>query len=266
MRACFGLIAAVFIWLVGGLALAQGPQTTTAPESGPWVGLRTQLFGHRPIQTAAPEMLQLHAPSRAQNPAVVPISIRSKLPHTPGNFVQRLYLVIDENPTPVAAVFHFGPASGGAQIDTRVRIDAYTQVRAIAEMNDGKLYISSQFVKAAGGCSAPAGPGQSTAIGRSRLSPIGSDGKQAVLLIEHPNHTGLVMDPLTRLFAPAHFVRQVEIKQGLARVLLAELSFAISENPSLRFAHQANASERLHAEITDTQDRQWQTVADLSPN
>ena len=37
-----------------------------------------------------------------------------------------------------------------------MRINEYTNVRAIAETSDGELYMASRFVKAAGGCSAPA--------------------------------------------------------------------------------------------------------------
>ena len=36
-----------------------------------------------------------------------------------------------------------------------LRVDKYTYVRAILEMNDGKKYMVSNYVKAAGGCSAP---------------------------------------------------------------------------------------------------------------
>ena len=38
---------------------------------------------------------------------------------------------------------------------TRIRIDKYTYVRAIAEKNNGEKFMISNFVKAAGGCSAP---------------------------------------------------------------------------------------------------------------
>ena len=42
-------------------------------------------------------------------------------------------------------------------IETRVRVDQYTNVHAVAETADGKLFVSTVFVKAAGGCSAPTG-------------------------------------------------------------------------------------------------------------
>ena len=41
-------------------------------------------------------------------------------------------------------------------LSTRVRVDSYTNVHAVAELSDGQLYAAQRFVKAAGGCSAPA--------------------------------------------------------------------------------------------------------------
>ena len=64
--------------------------------------------------------------------------------------------MIDENPSPLAAVFSPGAASGMRSLSTRVRVDSYTNVHAVAELSDGQLYAAQRFVKAAGGCSAPA--------------------------------------------------------------------------------------------------------------
>ena len=41
-------------------------------------------------------------------------------------------------------------------ISTRVRVNSYTNVHAVAELSDGKLYVVKTYVKASGGCSAPA--------------------------------------------------------------------------------------------------------------
>jgi len=51
------------------------------------------------------------------------------------------------------ATFKFGPAAGNGErmLSTRVRVDAYTNVRALAEMDDGRIYMVVRFVKGAGG-------------------------------------------------------------------------------------------------------------------
>ncbi len=73
--------------------------------------------------------------------------------------MKSLTLVIDKNPAPVAATFHFGDAAGKGDrmLSTRVRINMYSNVRAVIETTDGKLHMATKFVKASGGCSAPAG-------------------------------------------------------------------------------------------------------------
>ena len=57
-----------------------------------------------------------------------------------GRHVSKLYLIIDANPSPIAAIFSFTPESGRADIETRVRVDDYSHVRAIAETSDGQLH------------------------------------------------------------------------------------------------------------------------------
>ena len=51
--------------------------------------------------------------------------------------------------------FNFHSKVGNPSFTTRIRVDKYTYVRAIAEKNDGEKFMVSNFVKAAGGCSAP---------------------------------------------------------------------------------------------------------------
>ena len=51
-------------------------------------------------------------------------------------------LIVDENPSPVVGSFNFSQKSGNASLTTRIRIDKYTYVRAIAETNDNKKYIA----------------------------------------------------------------------------------------------------------------------------
>ena len=64
--------------------------------------------------------------------------------------------MIDQNPAPMAAKFELGPDAKVSEISTRVRVNNYTDVHAVAELSDGKLYMIKTYVKASGGCSAPA--------------------------------------------------------------------------------------------------------------
>ena len=82
----------------------------------------------------------------------------------------------------------------------------------------------------------------------------------AQLMISHPNDSGLVMDQLTRQYTPAHFVRKVELSYAGKPVLTADLDFAISENPHLRFwfvPHPPGAE--LRAKVIDSRDQQFES-------
>ena len=168
-----------------------------------WTELRSMLFEDRPI-LPGDGVISLAAPYRAHDAAIVPISMVAEISQSPERYIRALTLIIDKNPAPVAAVFQLTPGSGTATISTRVRIDAYTHVRVVAETNDGTLYMASKFVKASGGCSAPAIKDADAALARlgkiklrqSAPARLGQP-NEVQLLISHPNHSGFQRDPLT---------------------------------------------------------------------
>ena len=78
-------------------------------------------------------------------------------------------LVIDENPAPLAATITFGAAMHPLDFETRIRVNQYSNVRVLADTATG-TYMNGRFVKASGGCSAPAtkDPAQALATMLSR--------------------------------------------------------------------------------------------------
>lgn len=256
----------VLCTLLAGVALPTSAQVSRVavdrPDDSPrWQAMRRDLFGERALRTPAEDLIRLEAPTRAEDGAVVPIAIRAQQPQTAERYVRRVILVIDQNPSPAGAVFHFTPDSGRAEVETRVRIDDYTHVRAIAEMNDGSLHMTVRHVKASGGCSAPPGKDPQAALatlGRMKMQVVGplSDGRPtlAQLMISHPNHSGMAMDQATRLFTPAHFVRRVEVTYGGRPVFAADVDFTISENPHFRFDFVPRGGDaELRATAVDTE-------------
>ena len=262
-------------FLVAGLGLAvasrlagaapQGPSTAESLQVEAWMGLRETLFGKREISIDTTGVLELEAPYRAADAAAVPIIMRSLRDQAGGGRVAKLFLIIDQNPTPVAGVFEFYPESGRAEVETRVRINDYTFVRAIAETADGQLYMTASFVKASGGCSAPAGKDPAEAaqsLGRMKLRsdppPTPGGAARAQLMIRHPNVTGLAMDQLTRLYPPAYYVRKVAVSYRDRPVMNAEVTFAISENPSFRFSFRHEGAGALVATVVDSEDKRFE--------
>lgn len=246
------------------LALSIGAGQARAAEDV-WSELKGDLFGDRPIHDGA-EWLTLDAPYRAYDAAIVPIDIAALRPQRADQYIKAITLVIDQNPAPVAAVFHLGPRSGLGSISTRVRVNAYSNVRAIAETNDGALFMVTRFVKASGGCSAPALKDQDQSLanlGKMRLryfTPTDAEGRtptvrEAQLMIRHPNNSGLQMDQVTRNYIPAFFVREIEIRQGADLILSVEGAISLSEDPSIGFRFLPIGTEPINVRIQDTDDQ-----------
>ncbi len=246
-----------------------GQQPSDDPQTSPiWLKVKASLFDNRPIAAAPADLLVLEAPARAIDAAVVPIAIRARWPQSAALHVRKLYLIIDANPSPISAVFAFTPDSGRADVETRVRVDDYSHVRAIAETSDGKLYMTTRFVKASGGCSAPAGSDAAAALASMGKMAFRVDGDLrgtqpvlAQLTVSHPNHSGLAMDQYTRQFTPAHYVRKIDVSRGGKPVFSADVDFSMSENPSFRFyflPQGGQGSSELRASVVDSTERRFE--------
>jgi sulfur-oxidizing protein SoxY len=256
MRFILGMTAAALI--------ACGAGTLAAEEAAddPWPGLVRDAFNGRAIADGS-GILALDLPYRAEDAAIVPLAVRTSLPPGDPRRVKAITVVIDRNPAPVAATFMLGPHAGTSAISTRVRVDSYTNVHAVAELSDGKLYAVAAFVRASGGCSAPAAKNADEAqanIGQMKLRQFARAGdapaggmREAQIMIRHPNNSGLQMDQVTRLYVPAYFVRELRVWQGDDLVLSMDGGISISEDPTIRFNYAPNGAKAFRAEAVDTE-------------
>lgn len=228
-RSVLGLVGA----LITGL-----PATRVRAEDDPWPGLHQDVFGNRPI-IEEDGLVTLEAPMRAEDAALVPLTV--KVDASRLSSPRSLTLLIDKNPAPVVASFIFGEGSGEIALSTRVRIDAYSNVRAVVETAAGALHMTTRYVKASGGCSAPALKDADLAeaeLGKMQLRQFEtgvSASREAQLMIRHPNHSGLQMNQLTGYYIPAKFITDVEVKRGDALVFRMEGGISLSADPSIRF-------------------------------
>jgi sulfur-oxidizing protein SoxY len=271
-----GLTGLLATWLVLALIPIDGSaqaEVQHGPASPVWDTLRSRMFGTRPVTLDADaSVIALETPPRAMDAAIVPIAVRGRIPQSPERYIRKIWLVVDRNPSPMGAEFTLTPASGRADMETRIRIEQYTHVRAVAELNDGSLFMAVRYVKAAGGCSAPAGKDLAAAmssIGRIRLrvtgDPVAGEPVPAQLMVSHPNVTGLAMDQLTRQYAPAHYVRHVEVSYDGTPVMQAEVDFSISENPNFRFWFVAGGPGELSARVLDSEGLEFSQAITIRP-
>ena len=231
-----------------------------------WQDLRRQLFGSRVVEDGSTE-LSLTAPGRADDPALVPVQIKILHSTDTANPIKTLSLIVDENPAPLAAVFSLAPDARISVLETRIRVNAYSFVRVVAEMKDGSLRMVKRYVKATGGCAAPASKNPDEALssmGQMRLrryTGTGTAEAELQLQIRHPNYSGLQMDQLTGLYRPAHFVQTIRITADGKPVISVEGAISLSENPTLRFKHRGNDAKTLAAHVEDSEgnvfERSW---------
>ncbi len=266
MRSIF-LIAALVHALQGWSA-----EVPEAEDSEVWLKIKASFFQDRTIQPDLyGEVVTLRAPNRAQDASTVPIAISTRAPQSAQRYVEKLYLIIDKNPSPIAGIFTFTPESGRADIETRVRVEEYSHMRAVAQLNDGTTYMAVRYIKAAGGCSSPTGTAPDFKNFKARVRIRTEDkvtlgeASTAQLMIQHPNTSGLAKDQLTQLFIPAYYVRTVNVTYAGEPILSADVDFSISENPNFRFHFVPKAAGELRAIITDTKEREWEGKLEIVP-
>ena len=266
------LLVGSLAWGGSAAALAQAAKASPDdPESSPmWHKLRQQLYEGRSIQADA--RISLQAPRRADDPAYVPLALHVAPGATAPDDIRRLTLLIDNHPTSIAAIVELPPGGALADLETRVRLDEYTFVRALAETADGRVLMATRYVKASGGCSAPPGGDEAAmraAMGRmlfrleGQMPTAAGEPMTVQWMMSHPNHSGMAMNQLTRTFTPSEFVRTLRIYQGDRLLLSANVDFALSENPSLRFRFVPQGSAPLRAEVEDNNERHFSAQAAL---
>lgn len=95
---------------------------------------------------ASSDAILIKAPEIAENGAVVPIAVESKLAGT-----ESITLLIEKNPQPLAASFGI-PAGTEANVTTRVKMGTSSDVYALVKA-DGKFYFAKKEIKITlGGC------------------------------------------------------------------------------------------------------------------
>ena len=253
-RFCGSLFKKSVVLLVLSPLTCAHAEETEASRAARWHDVAASVFPGKHVQDDS-NLLQLDSPPRALDAALVPVTITAD----PSAHVVALALVVDDNPAPVAATVRFGPLADPHLLKLRIRVDQYTLLHAVAELQDGTLVSTSRFIKAAGGCSAPGTTNQQEAlarIGRMRLrvDPPESPGsaQQAELLISHPNFNGMQMDPVTRFYTPARYVQTVRVTEAGQTVFTLDGDISLAQDPAISFAFHPVGNAPLDVEVHDS--------------
>ena len=104
------LCGALFAMAPAQKVLAADAAATDEERAARWENdCRVRGFGHRKIEPTE-TLIKLDAPQRAQDAALMPVTLI--MPEK--DKIKSVYLVIDDNPSPLAAHVTFGPAADPA--------------------------------------------------------------------------------------------------------------------------------------------------------
>jgi sulfur-oxidizing protein SoxY len=240
---------------------------TDAQRQAHWQDLRQQVFGDKMLTTDE-RAIQLDTPMRAEDASLVPVTITLANPKD----VKAVYLVIDDNPSPVAAHFTFGPEADPQKIKMRVRVNSYTDMHAVVETKGGKLLMTTKFVKAAGGCSAPMGMSDEammSGMGEMKLKlgdMAANKPVDATLMVRHPNFNGMQMNQVSHLYTPARYIQNIDVTYNNKQVFNLDTDISLATNPVISFAMQPSADKGVvKVSVKDSEKGQWSKNFDVPP-
>lgn len=137
-------LLAAFCPMLRASRLAAAGTGSAAPEAGDLKKAMAETLAGRPWSRS--DRVLLEVPDLAENGAIVPITVESRLPGT-----SRILIFGEKNPGPLLAQFRFAPDADG-WVSLRVKLNESGRVLAIAEAG-GKYYGTEKMVKVMiGGC------------------------------------------------------------------------------------------------------------------
>lgn len=253
--------------LVAAPVVQAGFGDDPAAREARWQDIAKTVFKDRALQNGD-AVISLDAPPRAEDASLVPMTLKLSGLSAGGQPITGVYLIIDDNPSPVAAHVTFGPAADPRELKLRVRVNTYTDVHAIAETADGALYETMKYVKASGGCSAPMGMSDEEAMKgvgdmRMKFAADAALGKpsEATLMVRHPNFNGMQMNQLTRQYTPARYIQTISMTSGDKKVFDLDTDISLASNPVIGFGLIPQGDVKV--DVTDSDKGHWEKVFQL---
>ncbi|MBT6183136.1 MAG: quinoprotein dehydrogenase-associated SoxYZ-like carrier [Betaproteobacteria bacterium] len=239
------------------------PDHSSIPE---WLVIKDLMFGDREIKDGSKDVLALYLNTKLDDSSTVPIMVNALMDQTDEMFIKTLYLVIDRNPIPTAGVFQFNPEAGKVKLETRLRFEKFSFIRAIAETNSGELYMDQRWVQVAGGCSAPSGKNANDPqIGKMRFRMDDhirlKEPNLVQFQIKHPNESTLAAD--LEPGYDARFINKVSVQYNGKSIMSGDINFSLSDNPIFKFYFAPQGGGVLSVRAEDTHDSVFTHSVDI---
>ncbi|MDD9717427.1 quinoprotein dehydrogenase-associated SoxYZ-like carrier [Dinoroseobacter sp. PD6] len=232
-----------------------------------WDDIRAALYGDRLLLDGA-KVIAIDAPYRTPDDARTDLAAQIIPPL--GTEVSKVWVVLDENPMPVSAVFELKDPQPSFFFDVTMRVNGPTPLHVVAETSDGRLFVQESFVKTSGtgACAAPPGTDPIAAltslgeidvslgsalpgIAEGELISFASRLSRMDVDISHPSHSGMQRDQISLLFIPMRYVESVDIDLDESRFVEMTGSISLSENPRVGLSI-PSSSRSVDVTMTDT--------------
>lgn len=210
-----------------------------------------RLFAGTPI--VFDPAVRVAMPQIAENQHVFPVQVDARAL----TGVERIVVLIDLNPIPVAV--DFAPGRAAPWLALRIKLDQRTPVRAAVLCGDGRWHVHGQWIDAAGGgCSAPpvsrARGDWADHLGELRGAAFATaEGTRLRFAVRHPMDTGLVEN------IPAYHIDAIRLSAGDAELARIAVAAAVAEDPAFTLLLPA-ASGPVRLDLRDTNGREFGAV------
>jgi sulfur-oxidizing protein SoxY len=89
--------------------------------------------------------------------------------------------------------------------------------------------------------------------------------QRARFALNHPNHTGMVLDQITLLYVPLLMVDRIEARQGDELVFEMTGSITLAQNPQVEFDYVTNGALEMTVAARDTSGASWERKFPIGP-
>ncbi|MGJ8619383.1 MAG: quinoprotein dehydrogenase-associated SoxYZ-like carrier [Methylophilaceae bacterium] len=257
-------------WILAAMLLTISVSAFAEADPKLWPVMKEAFFEKRPMQEV--DFIKIDAPKRAESGAQVPVtySIDANAAKTAGVKIVKLYSFVDANPIPLTATYHLTDALGDFNLSTRIRFETDAFVRLVGEDANGKLYLASRPIRAAGGCGGIVSNDEAAvraAAGKIRMKVPAPEtfgvATTAKVNIKHVMRTGLQRDLESQGFLPAFYINKASFTYNGKPVMTVDVNVGTAEDPYFKFNFIPEAPGQFELVATDNEGKTFTQSVDV---
>jgi len=265
----FDLTSGLGRWMVAaGLSVAFLSNAFAEADPNLWPVMKEAFFAKREMQEV--DFIKIDAPKRAESGAQVPVTYSIDNAAANGVKIVKLYSFVDSNPIPLTATYNLSDRLGDFQLSTRIRFETDGYVRLVGETADGKLYLGSRVIRAAGGCGGMVENNEAeirAVAGKIKMNvePPAKFGTPtaATFNIKHIMRTGLQRDLVSQGYVPAFYINKTEFKYNGKTLMDVDVGVGTAEDPYFKFNFVPDAPGKLEVTATDNEGKSFTHEVDV---